>query len=82
MARMGIEGKADEPDGARIGQIRLCILLLANLREGPVHRLVHLQLKDVDALLVLRHDVGTAVRLDVFHLEFQPLARKQKGAIW
>ena len=33
MARLGIERKPDEPDGASVGEVGLGVLLLADLRE-------------------------------------------------
>ena len=63
-ARLGVEGEPDQPDGASVGEIGLGIPLLAYLRERLVHRLVNLQLEDVDSPLVLRDDVGTDPKCD------------------
>ena len=58
MARLGVERKADELYRSVGGEIGLGVLLLVYLLERPVNRLAHLQLENVDALLVRCHDVG------------------------
>ena len=78
MACLGVEREADEPNRAAVGKIGLGVFLLAYLLEGLVHRFVHLQLEDVDALLVLRHDVGASVRLPVLRDDLDPLRRKKR----
>ena len=35
---LGVEGKADEPDGAAVGKVRLSILFPADLRKRLVNR--------------------------------------------
>ena len=61
LARLAVEGEADEPDRLARGAIRVGIALFADLRKGRIDRLADLELEDVNALLVLRHDVGAAV---------------------